>query len=150
MMLIRRGALFLILATGFAPAVHAACAAGGGMLFSCLTGKGKQVELCDEGKTIAYAFGRPDETPELALRVPREQASTSQWDGIGRYESYAVDVPNGDTVYSVFWSRDKLADAPGVEAGVYVLRKGRLIATVQCAPGRVDSRLQGVRLKPGE
>lgn len=127
---------------------HAECAPGGKLLFACTTANAKHIELCDYAKTLGYAFGATLDKPEMALRVPREQASTWQWQGVGRDESYAVDVPNGNTTYSVFWSRDRLKENALPEAGVYVLVKQKLTATVKCQPESVQSHLQGVDLKP--
>jgi hypothetical protein len=126
----------------------ARCDGGSATLFSCLTPKGKQIELCDAGKTIQYSFGKPQAKPEIVVTVPRNQASTSQWAGVGRYMTYSVDVPNGDTIYSVFWSADKIER--GIEAGVNVLVKGKVAATVNCTEKSIDSNLEGAKLRPSE
>ena len=76
----------------------AACEKGSTTVFSCVTGKGKIIEVCDSKKTIDYSFGKPSEKPDLALKVPRESASTTQWNGMGRWISYSVEIPNGNTV----------------------------------------------------
>jgi hypothetical protein len=140
----------LLLALGGVSAAGAACDKNGQLLFACATTNGKHVELCDYGETLAYVFGRSLAQPELALRVPRAQASTWQWQGVGRDESYSVDVPNGNTSYSVFWSRDRMTENAALEAGVYVLVKQKLTATVKCSPESVQSHLQGVDLKPAQ
>lgn len=116
------------------------------LLFSCATENGKQILLHDAGKTIDYAFGTPDREPELDLRVPRSQASTWQWAGIGRYMSYSIDVPNGDTVYNVFWGVDRLSQNAQEEAGVNVLIKDKIVATVNCSSNIVN-QMEGVDLK---
>ncbi len=133
---------------GSVPLAYAECAQGGKLLFACTTVNAKHIELCDDVKTLSYAFGATLDKPEMALRVPREQASTWQWQGVGRNESYSVDVPNGNTTYSVFWSRDRMMLQALPEAGVYVLVKQKLIATVKCVPASVQSHLQDVDLKP--
>lgn len=66
---------------------------------------------------------------------------------MGRSESYTVNVPNGDVVYSVFWSRDKLAKANPVEAGVSVEINGNPVATVVCMEKTIRSNLVGVQLR---
>lgn len=68
------------------------------VIFSCTTTKGKTVEVCDAGSTIKYSFGKKGAPPEMALAIPRAAASTRQWDGMGRYMSYSVQIPNGNTV----------------------------------------------------
>ena len=129
--------------------VSAKCAEGGKTLFFCLTAKGKQIEVCDAGKTIDYTFGKAQEKPEIALKVPRSQAATQQWAGIGRYISYSVDLPNGNTTYSVFWSLDRLSEKQAaIEAGVNVIIQGQLAATVACSGTNIINRLEGVDLKP--
>lgn len=139
----------IILGMG-AVAAQAQCPASSKTVFACQTTKGKQVEVCDAGKTIGYSFGKPGAAPELALHVPRAQASTSQWQGVGRYMSYAVDIPNGKTVYSVFWGVDRLSEEHVVEAGVNVLINGKQAAAVLCRPDTVQQALEGIDLKPTE
>ena len=119
-------------------------APSGQLLFSCLTNDGKEILLRDAGSTINYRFGPPDGPPELQLGVPRDQASTWQWKGIGRSMSYSVNVPNGDTTYRVFWSADRIDQT--VEAGVNVLINQKLAATVSCGD-QIVQKLQGVDLK---
>ncbi len=142
-----RVGLWVFLA-GSVSVAYAECAPGGKLLFACTTMNAKHIELCDDAKTLGYAFGATLDKPEMALRVPREQASTWQWQGVGRDESYTVDVPNGNTTYSVFWSRDRMKENSVPEAGVYVLVKQKLTATVKCRSESVQSHLQGVDLKP--
>ncbi len=118
----------------------------GETLFACRTAEDKVIEVYDMGTTIQYAFG-PKEQLELVLDVPREQASTYQWQGIGRYENYSVSIPNGDTVYSVFWARDRLNIEQPPEAGVSVEIDGEYVTTVDCATD-VTHNLIGVDLLP--
>jgi hypothetical protein len=117
------------------------------LLFSCVVQKsGKHIELCDTGATIRYQFGKPKAVPDIVLSVPRKQATTSQWKGIGRYISYAVDIPNGNTVYSVFFSVDRLTDSHAIEAGVNVRVDEKLLATVKCVENSIVNNLEGVNL----
>jgi hypothetical protein len=135
-------------ATLFAPLAHATCAAGSKTLFSCSTAKGKLIEVCDAGKTIHYSFGSPQGKPDIALSVPRKEATTFQWAGVGRYLSYSVDIPNGKTTYSVYHSTDRITEAHATEAGVNVLIKGDLVATVKCVGKKMVTNLEGVDLAP--
>jgi hypothetical protein len=129
----------------------AGCPAGGKIVFSCVTAKGKAIALCDAGKTLVYRFGKARRTPEIALRVPRSEASTYQWQGIGRTMSYSVDIPNGDAVYSVFWGVDRLLENHPVSAGVTVLKNNRPLATIPCDGNKpVIQMLEGIDLKPSE
>ena len=116
------------------------------VLFSCRTADGKLIALYDEGSTIQYVFG-PEEQPELVLDVPRDEASTYQWQGIGRYENYSVSIPNQDTVYQVSWARDRLEIDQPAEAGVSVEINGDYVTTVDCATDIIHN-LIGVDLPP--
>jgi hypothetical protein len=117
------------------------------LLFSCTTDNDKQILLHDSGKTIDYAFGKPNETPELSLKIPRSQASTWQWRGFGRWMSYSIDVPNGDTTYRVHWGLDRLSSDHTIESGVNVLVNQQIVAEVQCS-GNILNDMAGVNLKP--
>ena len=79
--------------------------------------------------------------------MPREQVTTYQWQGIGRYENYSVSIPNGDTVYSVFWARDRIEIDQPTEAGVSVEIAGDYVTTVDCAT-EATHNLIGVDLVP--
>lgn len=140
--------LIPVMAVLFSPCLYAKCEKNSKTLFSCLTAKGKQIEVCDAGKTISYSFGKPQKKPEIVVTVLRDQASTSQWNGVGRYYSYSVDIPNGETVYNVFFSVDRLGDEHAIEAGVNVLIKNKLAATVNCAGKNITHDLEGLNLKP--
>lgn len=117
------------------------------MLFSCATKNGKRIELTDAGKTIDYSFGKVGK-PDLALRVPRASATTYQWKGIGRYVNYEVNVPNGDTVYSVYSSLDKIEQT--WTGGVRVTVKGREVADVKCLESakNIDQLYEAADLRP--
>ena len=129
----------------------AACENGSETVFSCLTGKGKLIEVCDSKKTIDYSFGKPTEKPEIVVRVPRNSATTTQWAGIGRWMSYSVEIPNGNAIYSVFWAADKLSDKHPIEAGVNVEINKKLAATVKCVgEDKIVQNIEGIDLKPTE
>ncbi len=117
------------------------------LLFSCRTENGKEILLYQTDDTIDYSFGNPDGKPELELKVERDQASTFQWKGIGHWMSYAVEVPNGDVVYSVFWGADRISEKHEIEAGVRVRSNGKILTTVFCSD-KIINHLQGVKLKP--
>lgn len=128
-----------------AGAAQAACE--GQPIFSCHFKSGKQVEVCDAGSKINYIFGKSGTTPELALSVPREQATTRQWDGIGRYESYSVTIPNGNVSYTVDAGVDRIERRP---AGSLIVEKNqKVIATLECI-GKVNHRLLAINLRPSE
>lgn len=84
------------------------------------------------------------------VKASRDQASTYQWAGVGRSMSYAVDIPNGNTIYNVFWGVDRLTEEHAIEAGVNVFINKDLVATVNCSGKDVISNIEGVNLKPTE
>lgn len=131
----------------FSSPVFALCASASKTIFYCTTAKGKQIEVCDSKKTIDYSFGKPDMKAEIVVKVPRAQATTWQWRGVGRWQSYSVDVPNGNTTYNVFWGRDALAPNSPPEAGVNVLNNDRIVTTVLCATKGIVQALEGIDLK---
>lgn len=141
----------VLLGAGLSGTAFAKCEGGSETLFSCIAQKnGKQIEVCDADATINYSFGKPGKKPELAIAAKRDDVTTWQWNGIGRYMSYTVNIPNGDYLYRVFWGVDRLTDEHEVEAGVHVEKKGDLLATVYCKPDTVEQNLEGVDLKPEE
>ena len=138
-----------VLAALFTANVYAECK-NSKTVFSCTTTKGKQIEVCDADKTIDYSFGKAQGKPEISIQVPRDQASTFQWAGIGSSISYAVDIPNKNTTYNVFWNADKNSEDHPVEAGVNVLVNKELVATVNCSGKDIVNNIEGVNLKPTE
>jgi hypothetical protein len=118
----------------------AACPAAQATIFACTTTNGKQVQVCDAGRTIGYAFGRPRQTPELSLNVPRARTSTWQWPGFGRTTTYSLSIPNGDTKYTVFSSFDRLAETLQFESGILVAVRGNQVARLLCREqGLIDN-----------
>jgi hypothetical protein len=130
---------------------HAACEKGAVTVFACLTAQGKRIEVCESGRTIDYSFGYPNQKPDIVVQAPRAQASTRQWHGVGRAITYSVDVPNGDTVYRVFWGLDRLSEARSIEAGVQVEIARKPVATVNCAGEKhIVQNIEGIQLRPSE
>jgi len=123
---------------------QAACQAGQKTVFRCSTAQGKLIELCDSGAAIEYSFGRPQAKPEIVVSQRRSAVTTQQWQGIGRYQYYAVNVPNGDAVYGVFDAYDSIDQRK--ESGVNVEVKGRPVATVKCSGRDTVSRIEGINL----
>ena len=146
--LIAVSALSLVLLALFTQ-VALACTGNEKLIFSCTTTKQMYVEVCDARKTISYAFGKKGAKPEMALSVPRVLATTHQWNGMGRYITYAVNIPNGKTIYSVFTSFDK-SDDLSVDAGVNVETNGKRVATVKCKPETVQHNIEGIDLRAAE
>ncbi|QFY44218.1 hypothetical protein F6R98_17555 [Candidatus Methylospira mobilis] len=65
--------------------------------------------------------------------------------------TYSVEIPNGNTTYSVFWSVDKNSDQHSEEAGVNVEINKSYAATVKCAAGKkIVQNIEGIDLKSTE
>ena len=104
-----------------ASAVYANCERKDEVLFSCLTANGQHIEVCNFGETVRYSYGRPNTKPEIVVLVPREKVAGISWSGIGRYVTNAVAIPNGNTIYQVSWSADKLQESHELAGGVEVI-----------------------------
>lgn len=140
--------IIAVLTALFSTQVYAVCE-GSKTLFFCNTQKGKQITVCDSGKTIDYSFGKAGK-PELSVKAPRDQASTFQWAGVGSSISYSVDIPNSKTVYNVYWSADRNDEKHGIDAGVNVFINKELKTTVKCSEKGLIQNIEGVDLKPSE
>ena len=154
-----RGTVFvsfsLAMIAGMLPGASQSACPTDNTIFACTTTNGKFVEVCEAGKVIQYTFGRPSKTPELALSVPRESASTFQWAGVGRYINYSVTISNGNANYQVFTSAERLFNGdedsdPSYTAGINVEVDGRHVATVDCKTDTVIDNMEGIDLKPDD
>ena len=126
--------------------LFAACPSQSKTIFMCTTTNNKVIQVCDAGNTISYSFGKANATPELAITVPRNKVTTYQWEGIGRYENYAINIPNGKTIYRVNDSLDKMTQQ--YTAGIEVSNNDKLLAIVECAANKkVTSKIQGIKLR---
>ncbi|QUY37617.1 hypothetical protein [Acinetobacter junii] len=127
--------------------LFAACPSQTKTIFKCTTTNNKVIQVCDAGNTISYSFGKVNATPELAIKISRDKVTTYQWQGIGRYENYAINIPNGKTIYRVNDSLDKMSQQ--YTAGVEVSNNDKLLATVECAANKkITSKIQGIKLRP--
>lgn len=141
--------LLVLLTLSISSSAFAECEKKSKTIFSCLSTKGKLIQVCDSGKTIDYSFGKPNLPSEIIVHAPRSEVSTFQWKGFGRYISYAVEVPNGDTTYNVFWGMDRLTDAHSIDAGVNVMVNNKYVATVKCVEEKnIVQNIEGIHLKP--
>jgi hypothetical protein len=114
---------------------------------------GKRVEVCATATAIQYSFGRPKAKPELALTVPKSQATTYQWEGFGRVMAYSINIPNGGVEYRVYSGSEKATEEhpDGIAfAGVHVVKSGRQIADMLCVDNTVKSALEGLTLRRAE
>ena len=139
--------LIIVVAVICSHSAFAACPGQSKTVFNCTTTNNKVIQVCDAGNMISYSFGKANATPELAITVPRNKVTTYQWQGIGRYENYAINIPNGKTIYRVNDSIDKIEQK--YTAGVDVNSNDKLLATLECAANKkVTSKIQGIKLRP--
>lgn len=113
------------------------------VVFQCKNINGKQIQVQDLGKTLRYSFGKPGH-PEIVVNVPREQARRHPWGGTGAFISDDLDIPNGDIVYSVNFSVNRMSDQHEIEAGVTVYKagSGETLARIPCnRRGKIFSQL---------
>ncbi|MBV5320944.1 MAG: hypothetical protein JZU62_04600 [Sulfuricurvum sp.] len=127
--------------------LYGSCSNNSNTIFYCMTKKGKQIEVCDNKSTIEYSFGKPKTKPELVINVPRQQVTTTQWNGMGSFMSYSIDIPNANTVYNVFWGVDRMNESHAIEAGINVFINRKQVATVQCSD-KIESNIEGIDLAP--
>lgn len=128
-----------------ANAVYAACLQS--TIFACTTTNNKVVEVCDSGKTIDYSFGKKGKKPEMALSVPRADASTYQWDGSVTGMVFKVRIPNGNTIYEVYSNFDRMRHEKSGGIEVYVNKKN--VASISCKPETLVDYLDGIELPRG-
>lgn len=139
---------FLLIASvmGMGLTLNASCS-NSSTIFYCVTKKGKQIEVCDKKSTIEYSFGKLKSKPEIVINVPRKEVTTSQWNGIGSYMSYSIDIPNANTIYNVYWGVDRMNESHPVEAGVNVFVNNKQVATVECN-NKIENNMEGIDLAP--
>jgi hypothetical protein len=122
--------------------VNDTCSQGTKTIFSCLSTKGKRIEVCDTGPNLTYSFGLPEKT-EINLSVEKSTTTTSQWEGMGFIMSYSINITNGKTTYSVFQEANQRTQE--ASAGVNVLSGEKILATVNCGDAYF-SEIEGIDL----
>ncbi len=137
----------LISALAVLPAATSAHGKQSKLVFSCETANHKFVKVYDNESTISYTFGKKGAKPELSLSVPRSAASTDQWSGFGRYESYSVTIPNGDVTYSVFYGFDTRDEDSEINAGIVVKTGKGKETTILCNIKTLHQNIDGINLK---
>lgn len=126
----------------------AACTADERIFMACSFDNGKAVEVCMSDDIARYTFGRPGQTPELALSLRFGQgAEAVPWPGVGRTIWEAVRLTNNDVIYEVYggfdkqeaveWDPDK--DPNPTFGGIYIEDlDGTALAHLRCSAGTVD------------
>lgn len=135
----RRAALALLF---YALPAAATAACPGTIVLSCPIGK-KQLEVCASSQTATYSFG-PTGRPELTITTPYADLYYQPWSGVGRAMWDAVTFENNGTGYEVWTSLDRLEGNSQWEGGVNVLKGGKSIAQLTCAPGTAEGDLSAI------
>jgi hypothetical protein len=123
---------------------HAMCVSGSMPIFSCTTQREKQIEICESAVGVEYSYGPIGARPEIVVRASRTQVGRRQWMGAQRWVFRALDIPNGKTVYNVYWGADGQNPEDVQEGGVNVIDNDTVIATVTCQPGSIIQDLDSV------
>lgn len=139
----------LMISACFSQGLYAKCDVKSKEIFSCFTEKKKLIEICDATKTINYFYGKVGK-PEISIKVQRADASTFEWSGVGRWMTYGIDIPNGNTIYSVSWGLDRLDENHPIEAGVVANINGKMVANVNCVESTIRHNIEGINLKPSD
>lgn len=64
--------------------------------------------------------------------------------------TYGIDIPNGNTIYSVSWGLDRLDENHPIEAGVVANINGKMVANVNCVESTIRHNIEGINLKPSD
>lgn len=93
----------------FTPAAWAQCDDQQHLFLACSFANGKSVQVCTDGSTVDYTFGRPGQPPELTLNlVYHEGAEYVEWPGVGSTIWEAIRLTNGDITYEVYGGFERL------------------------------------------
>lgn len=130
-----------------AASVSAGCPAGATPALSCpVQGGQKQLDLCIQGATLHYSFGRSGAAPDLALSVPVTAAEHQPWHGVGRSIWEATTLRNDGYAYEVYASVDRMVEDAQMakSGGVTVFQGDKEVAHLVCDPGRAELTLWAV------
>lgn len=101
------------------------------IIFQCETTNKKTVLVQMNKNRVSYKFGRNLSKPEIAFSIPKNEASTYQWPGGGSIY-YDVDIPNGETIYTVYSSIDRMSKDYDSESGIVVTQNNKELARILC------------------
>ena len=119
----------------------------GETLLSCpVQGSQKQIEICLEGDTLTYSYGRAG-NPELRLSQPLTDGTYTPWNGIGRSMWEVVAFYNDGYTYTVNWSVDRMDENLPVQAGVSVDEGGSIVAILNCVEGTAGPEFGSVLME---
>ncbi|SHE50436.1 hypothetical protein SAMN05444273_101618 [Litoreibacter ascidiaceicola] len=114
-------------------------------LVSCTTGKGaKALDLCTDGASVLYRFGKVGGSPDLELVRTVRQVGYTPWPGVGSAIWEAVTLDNGAYTYEVSSAVDRTPENAQVRGGVEVFQSGQHIASVQCDAGSVVTNIDAL------
>lgn len=109
------------------------------VIFSCKTENNKYIEVNKADNDIyEYKFGSATKN-ELTVRNKKSDllGRSKKWDGFGRGRWSTMAFQNGEYVYNVSVNFDSIEHT--TESGVFIERKGKEIANVQCTPATAQA-----------
>ncbi|MGR3512550.1 MAG: hypothetical protein ACU0GG_07270 [Paracoccaceae bacterium] len=126
-----------------APSLALACGPSETLYLSCTLSNGaKTLEVCHDATTARYAYGAPDQTPELELVRPLAEVDLNPWPGVGRTISENVEFVNDPYVYVVYGEFGRLLGedetAPDIRGGIIVERGPEELRHFPCDAGSVQ------------
>ncbi len=125
-----------------------ACGNGEKLVFACTIAKNAMhVQVCDAGADISYSYGKPRAKPELFFSVPRSQATTHQWDGMGEL-GYHVNIHSNKIEYTVFMGITEVDGYPELVAGIHVFDGEDWVSTSNCDTSTLEHNLIDIDLSP--
>lgn len=126
--------LFLI------PTASLADCAGSETLFSCTFKNGKKsVALCLGSGRVSYSFGPAGGQPELALSHDLTEVGYYPWQGIGRYITETIVIPNSGYSYEINYAIDRNELDVPTWGSLNVYKGADQLAALECDAGSVGA-----------
>lgn len=112
-----------------------ACEPAEAAVFSCSTGSGKTVHICQASTDVVYRFGTASK-PEMTVRVPTADLKWQRDYGSGG-GSEDLHFPNGAVTYQVTYAKHWDSEDHDAEASVLVIQPGKRQVEIACSAGTV-------------
>lgn len=108
------------------------------VLLSCkIEGRDRVLSVCAANGQAYYAYGTPDQLPELELITPLRDVDVTPWPGVGGSIWEEMIFTNNDVEYVVWQSMQRDPENTAHSGGVNVREKGAetdLLASLTCDP----------------
>ena len=114
-------------------------------VFACTLEKGgKQVQVCEQGARLVYAFGAPGQPPELRFERPRPAVRITPWNGMGHTYWSHLELDNGAWTYRLSASYERGDPVAPGQGSLTVLRAGQEARRLVCEPYSVRERIEAL------